>query len=441
MVNCPMNSGSFLNYVDNAKSKNTVKSYRNGLKHFALWYQYERHGKEQPKRRSRRDLWKYITAILNSVLEERREQLGSDNPEQRRIMERLIEQWHRHQTRNGASVNSARCRYVAVAQFFKFYDLDLKASMIPSEVKKTVISQTNYRLTVSDLKKMFQAADLRGRAILLMAKDLGLRIDDFSRIEVSQLPDLDAEPPVSFNVETGKEHVWSQGFLSAETVPVLRAYLESLKDRQCSYCRGRGCRECDGTGKKKQSPYLWPSNGDRPMTENGFRRWLKDLAQRAGIKTSPNQRLTFQCFRKLLMRAGIETGVGLTAVKMMVGKSVAQSDATYIVQADLRDAFKKVSKFLNVSGVEEAQKPLKDMIVQQEREMASLRKRMKMFLDKMKEQDDLTHDLKSNVDKLNLIVDKLAASGGLPDWRTPDGARKLVEQLKKNIVQDYGGEN
>lgn len=351
-----MNAQEFLDYIFESKAKNTAKSYRNALRHFAKWYKGE-----------------YSTEVLSEILEERKTSLEGKTPKEKRRFERLIEKWHRHQTNSGASVNSARSRYVAVVQFFNYFDLDLKVSIIPSEVKKSVISERDYRLTVEELRQMYEVADLRGRAILLMAKDLGLRLSDFRMIKVEQLPNLDAKPPIAFNIETRKEHVWTKGFLSAETIKVLKTYLATLKKR------------------KRPSPYLWPSNGQHPLDEDSFGVWLKKLAEKAGIKTG-NQRLTFHCFRRLLMRAAIETGVGLTAAKLMVGKAVAKSDETYIAKAKLRDAFIKLSKYLNATGVEEAKKPLQDMIVQQEKEISSLRNRMDIVVKQLKEFEE-TFDL------------------------------------------------
>jgi integrase len=376
-----MNAQEFLTYIAESKAKNTAKSYRNGLTHFAEWYKKS-----------------HSIETLNEILQERKDSLQSEDPQEKRRFERLIERWHRSQLENKESVNTARNRYVAVAQFFKFYDLDLNAAFIPSEVKKTKISEDDYPLTVEDVRAMFHSADLRGRAILLMAKDLGLRLNDFRWIRVDQLPDLDAEPPIPFNIETRKEHVQTKGFLSAETVKVLKAYKETLKDRQCSYCRGSGqvsagtgkhkvCEPCNGTGKRPESPYLWSSNGTHPLDEDSFGLWLKNLARKAGVKTG-NERLTFHCFRRLVMRAAIETGVGLTAAKLMVGKAMAKSDETYIAKARLDEAFKKLSKYLSVTGVEEDKKPLQEIIVQQESEIASLRKRMDVIMSQMKEYDE-----------------------------------------------------
>lgn len=411
-----MNAQEFLTYIADSKAKNTAKSYRNGLTHFAEWYKKS-----------------HSIETLNEILQERKNSLQSENPQEKRIFERLVEKWHRSQVDNKESVNTARNRYVAVAQFFKFFDLDLNAAFIPSEVKKTKISEDDYPLTVEDVRAMYQTADLRGRAILLMAKDLGLRLNDFRWLTIKQLPDLDAEPPIPFNVETGKEHVQTKGFLSVETVQVLKAYKETLKERQCSYCRGRGCEKCKGKGKRPGSPFLWPSNGTHPLDEDSFGLWLKNLAKKAGIKTG-NQRLTFHCFRRLVMRAAIETGVGLTAAKLMVGKAVAKSDETYIAKAKLDEAFKKLSKYLNVTGVEEDKKPLQEIIVQQESEIANLRNRLDVVVKAEGEMLEQLNALQSEVAGLSSTIDMIP--GGFGPRRPSKEVREAGEKAAKTMEKE-----
>jgi integrase len=412
-----MNAQEFLTYIAESKAKNTAKSYRNGLRHFAEWYKKS-----------------YSIETLSDILQERKDSLPSENPQEKRKFERLVEKWHRSQLDNRESVNTARNRYVAVAQFFKFFDLDLNAAFIPNEVKRTKISEDDYPLTIEDVRAMYQTADLRGRAILLMAKDLGLRLDDFRWLRVEQLPDLEAEPPISFSIETRKEHVQTKGFLSAETVQVLKAYREILKVRQCSYCRGRGCEKCNGTGKRPESPYLWPSNGTHPLDEDSFGLWLKNLAKKAGIKTG-NQRLTFHCFRRLVMRAAIETGVGLTAAKLIVGKAVAKSDETYIAKAKLDEAFKKLSKYLSVTGVEEDKKPLQEIIVQQESEIANLRNRLDIVVKAEGEMREEMKALRSEVAQLASTLDMIP--GGFGPRRPTKAALEACKAAMKKSAKEY----
>lgn len=68
-------------------------------------------------------------------------------------------------------------------------------------------------------------------------------------------------------------------------------------------------------------------------------------------------------FREVGYAGGYGDGGRLTPVKLMVGKAVAKSDETYIAKAKLDEAFMKVSKYLNVTGVEEKEKSLQEMIV------------------------------------------------------------------------------
>jgi len=381
-----MDAKEFLDYVSRSKAKNTAKSYRNGIRHFCRWYKND-----------------FSIECLSGILEERKRSLESEDARERKKFELRVEEWHRTQLNTGASVNSARNRYVAVCQLFKFFDLDLKTSIIPSQVKKTVISERHYALTVEDIRAMYQVANLRGRTILLMAKDLGLRLSDFRTIKVEQLPNLDAEPPIPFNIETRKEHVWTKGFLSTETAQTLRTYMETLKKR------------------KKQSPYLWPSNGKHPLDQDSFGIWLKKLALKAGVKTG-SQSLTFHCFRRLLMRAAIETGVGLTAAKLMVGKAVMKSDETYIAKARLRDAFTKLAKYLNVTRVEAPSQPeLAKTIVNQQHEIADLK--------------ETVSDLTKRLDIITKTMDRLRIRHQY-QYKSVPTARRLTDEEVDEILEN-----
>ncbi|MCJ7768589.1 hypothetical protein MUP79_09385, partial [Candidatus Bathyarchaeota archaeon] len=96
-----MDAQEFLTYIAESKAKNTAKSYRNGLTHFAKWYKKS-----------------YSVDMLNEILQERKDSLQSENPQEKRKFERLIEKWHRSQLEHDESVNTARNRYVAMAQSF-----------------------------------------------------------------------------------------------------------------------------------------------------------------------------------------------------------------------------------------------------------------------------------------------------------------------------------
>jgi len=197
-----------------------------------------------------------------------------------------------------------------------------------SKVTKTVKTSKSFPLRIEHVRKMFAVADLRERVILSMATDLGLRIGDFIKLKKDDLPSIDEEPPISFDVMTGKEEVAAHGFLSQETVNLLKVYLPTLE-------------------KKKDNPYLFPSNGKSHISDEWLNKLLQRLADKSKIAMN-GKSLTFHCFRKMLLSAAIDSGIGLTAGKKLCGKAIAQSDDTYLTTVNLRQRFVQLKKFQSI---------------------------------------------------------------------------------------------
>jgi integrase len=298
----------FLDYVKKAKSKNTLKEYRNGLKKFSEWY-----GKD-----------------LDTILLERKLDLESEDPVRRRRFEHKLEEFHRTLLNEGYAVNSCRTMTLGLIQLFNYFDMDMKTRVISAEAKKTVETEKSYPLTIEEVRGMYAVADsVRDKVLLLMGKDLGLRLADVLSIKRDEIPDLDQESPIPFQRITNKEKVLAKGFLSDETVAILKAYLPTLKS--------------------KLNLYLFPSNGGGPVTDDTVNNVLRGLAEKARIKVPNGQALTFHCFRKMFLTYCIEAGVGLTAGKLMCGKAVAKSDSTYIHNARLKKLFLQLQKMIRVT--------------------------------------------------------------------------------------------
>ena len=75
-----------------------------------------------------------------------------------------------------------------------------------SKVSKTVKTPRSFPLAIKHVRAMFQVADLRERVILTLATDLGLRIGDFLELKKTDLPSLDQEAPVSFDIMTNNPY-------------------------------------------------------------------------------------------------------------------------------------------------------------------------------------------------------------------------------------------
>jgi len=300
-------------FLDSLPSKGTKKVYKMGLKKFFEWYgktpdQVLQERKDDLTQRPDEDLVTYKNRAANYT--------------------KIIERFHTHLLNQGYKINTAKSLTNGIRQLFRYYQMDIKVRN-GSSLNRTVKTQRNFPLTIEHVRKMYTVANFRERVILSMATDLGLRVSDFLKIKKQDLPDLSLEAPISFDVMSEKEDVIARGFLSQETVELLKKYIKTLP---------------------KDNSYLFPSsqNKPKPISRTQIGNLLKDLAQKAGLKINNGKSLTFHCFRKMLLSAAIDSGIGLTAGKKLVGKTIPQSDDTYLTTVKLREKFVQLKKFLTI---------------------------------------------------------------------------------------------
>jgi integrase len=301
-------------FLDSLPSKGTKKVYKSGLNKFFEWY------------------GKTADEVLKERKEDLTQKLNEDIVTYRNRASRyakIIEQFHSHLLDEGYKINTARSLTNGIRQLFRYYQMDVKIRN-GAAVNRTVKTQRNFPLTIEHLRRMYEVANFRERVIISMATDLGLRVSDFLKIKKQDLPDLSLDPPISFDVMTDKEDVIAKGFLSQESVELLRKYIQTIPD---------------------DNPYLFPSSHKKPkpISKTQLGNLLRDLAEKAKIKIGNGKRLTFHCFRKMFLSASIDSGIGLTAGKIMVGKTVNSSDATYLTVVKLREKFLQLKKFLTIN--------------------------------------------------------------------------------------------
>jgi len=299
-------------FLDSVSNPNTKKEYRHGLKKFCEWF-----GKSAGQ-------------ILEMRKDDLTQRAGENLIEYRNRaarFEREIEKFHSYLLAQNYTINTARNLTLGIRQLFRYYEMGIRFRA-GSKVTKTVKTTRSFPLTIDHVRAMFRVADLRERVILDMATDLGLRISDFLALRKSSLPPLDQEPPIAFDIMADKESVVAHGFLSQETVDLLKVYLPTLE-------------------KKNGNPYVFPSNGDSHISDEWMNRLLQNLAAKARIDLNGKD-LTFHCFRKMFLSAAIDSGIGLTAGKKLCGKAVAQSDDTYLTTVNLRKKFIQLKRFLAI---------------------------------------------------------------------------------------------
>jgi len=298
-------------FLETIQNPSTRKGYRQGIKKFREYY------------------GKTVKEILNQRKDDLTQIPGENLIEYKNRAVRFskeIEKFHGHMLDNGFATNSARNFTIGIRQLFRFYQMPVQIRA-GSKVTKTVKTSKSFPIRIEHVRRMFDIADNRERVILSMATDLGLRVGDFIAIKKDEIPHLDQETPIPFDIMTEKEEVVAEGFLSQETVDILKVYIPTLT--------------------KKGNPYLFPSNGKSHISDEWLNKLLKRLAKKAKIQMNKKS-LTFHCFRKMLLSASIDSGIGLTAGKKLVGKAIPRSDDTYLTTVNLKKKFIQLKKFQTI---------------------------------------------------------------------------------------------
>ena len=243
-IETTMSVKDFLDYTSQSKSKATLRLYKRGLTLFSEWY-----GKS-----------------LEEILEERRQDWISSNLMQKKRFTREVEKFHKWMVDKGYSINSATSFCNGILQMFRFFEMPVTLPT-GSDVSKIVVSTKDYVPTPQQYRNMYKKADsLRDKLIISAGKDLAWRVGDFIKQRRDQIPNLDRDPPIPYDLITEKEDVIAKSFLSAETVDLLKQYLPTLPE---------------------DNPYLFPSGNGKKGKSVGSETItgaLRRLVQKAGIK-------------------------------------------------------------------------------------------------------------------------------------------------------------
>ena len=364
-------------FFDSIRNKSTRKGYRNGIKKFCHWYN------KSPSEilELRKD---DLTQRPNENLVEYRNRAAR--------FEKEIEKFHSHMLDEGHSINSSRNYTIGIRQLFRFYQMPVRMRA-GSQVTRTVKTSKSFPLRIEHVRQMFEVADLRERVILSMATDLGLRTIDFIEIKKKDIPNLNQEAPIPFDIMTAKEDVVAHGYLSQESVDLLKTYLPVLDQ------------------KKKDNPYIFASNGLSHISEEWLNKLLKRLGKKAQIPIPNGKKLSFHCFRKMFLSSSIDSGIGLTAGKMMCGKAIAQTDETDLTTVKLGERFKQLKRFLTITEqprVESENIESLSKVVNKLQEDMTQQKTINEVITKQNiELKKSLQSLKDSAEKKDVIVEKL----------------------------------
>jgi len=270
--------------------------------------------------------WKYFLKYMGKtgveILKERQRQLLSRKQSERRFYEQKVlefKEWLKENT--DLSLNGIRTCLAIVKSFFNYHYVELRFRVedkrkLNERGRKTV----DYWLTLEDIQKMSEVADIVEKYVLVVGKSLGLRASDFLRLKIGLFTsvNLDSEPPIYLGeFTTKKEKIKAHLFLDSDAVEVVKSYLSYLKAKYGE---------------------LNPEKPMLEMTVDNLSLILRRLAKRSGIELG-NKQLRFHCLRKFLYDS-LTTVCSESHAKMIIGKSVPEQ--AYTSPKNLRLIYKRV---------------------------------------------------------------------------------------------------
>jgi integrase len=403
-----MSVQEFLNSVNNPRTR---KGYRFGLNKFVDWF-----GKPAEE----------VLAMRQEDLTQKAGENLIEYKNRAARFEKEIEKFHSHLIEKGYSINSARNMTLGIRQLFRYYQMPV-AMHSGSRVSQTVQTTKNFPLTIEHVRKMFEVANLKERTILSLAVDTGLRISDFLSIKKTDLPPIDAEPPIAFALLTQKEKIPAHCFLSQETADQLKTYLPTLK--------------------KKTNAYLFASNRKSHLSDEAVSKMLNRLAEKAQIDLNEKS-LTFHCFRKMFLSTSIDSGIGLTAGKKLCGKAIARSDDTYLTTVKLKEKFIQLKKFLTIKQPVELEDQKLDKLSSLVAKIAEELEQQKTITEAVTGENlKIRREFKERMSELNqelasaqLIGEQVAKIGeGVKRWQEEKGKLEAkiagVESFQKLVLE------
>lgn len=307
----------------------------------------------------------YYQKPIETILAERKEDLTPrpnenliEQKQRAQRYEKLLEVFHtwltqKQQNREAYNINSARIYCLGLLQLFRYYAMPITLRS-QSPINKTVLSVGDFVLMPLHVRAMFHVAkDLRSKLLISLGNDLGWRIGDVIAIQKSELPNLEQTAPIEWIRITEKEKQVAKTCLSDTTVSLLKEYLFAFPSK---------------------NPYLFNSNGEGHISEPTVNDRLKDLARDANIEVG-NLKLTWHCFRDMVISQSKNLGIDGDIIKIMVGKAISKSMLPYLTGIDTKSAFIKLQSVTRING-EVIKEQSRDLIIELGKQVSEMSTRL-----------------------------------------------------------------
>lgn len=172
----------------------------------------------------------------DELIEERKRQLKSDDPQVQHKMEVEVKKFMRYLESKGLSSSTRRTYFTAIRNFFAKNYLPLTFFRGEGPKVEPVLEGCR-AATHTDLKRMLDVANLREKALIVFMAHTGIAEADVVRLKVGDLGKVlgirnvaqnleKLEPPIPIELRRKKTKILQRTFVSSEAWDLLKAYLE-----------------------------------------------------------------------------------------------------------------------------------------------------------------------------------------------------------------------
>lgn len=269
----------------------------------------------------------------DQIIAERKEQLKSDDEGVARTYERIVVQFYEHQKKRMSESAAYRYSSSTVRGFFSRNYVGLKFRRGDMRTPKT--EKRDYVPTVGEVKEICDAADIRDKAVIILALQTGMAPVDLvnlKRTDFERAVGSDKFPQSLGWLQRNKSREEFHPFLFHDSAVALKRYLQNRKD---------------------DSPYLLVDRSGRPFSERNVNDIFTKAAKRAGVEVPQGKRLRVYCLRSVFETQLGNAGMPQTWIDMMMGHVVGGSRGKYVKPSedDWLEKARKAEQFISISRV------------------------------------------------------------------------------------------
>jgi len=223
----------------------------------------------------------------------------------------IVLQYQAKEKAKGTPNNTILSNVTAPRALFKYLE---KPLALKGKLVKIQRAQNRHYFSNGDLSKMFDVADIRGKAMIATASSLGWAMSDFRSLERNKIETLIArakdnnEQFVYFKHQRRKTGAESLGVLNPLSIEWLSKW----------FAKSKGEKIFD-------------------LSADMINKDLQRFAEEAQIKTTGN--VSFHAFRAWTFTSLVKAGLSEFECKYLVGKTIPLSDSTYLI--NLEEQIKK----------------------------------------------------------------------------------------------------